>query len=281
MLHYFNVEIATKYGMKDATVLQSLAYWLKKNVETKTNIHDGVAWTFNSVSKMREYFPYLTYNQLADSLRRLEKNGLIVSSNYNKMGYDRTKWYTLTPLGEELTGISVRTSGGDYGCSREARKARLAEKQQAIAENKQQIVENSTMEDINSNIGMRQEQQPIPVIETNVAPIIATNVCTNEGTKLEHATALGIWKRYRPDKEIDRPDILASLYKEMGGFRFTNLVEETAAVGVDNILALVKLYGEMQRNGNIIKPRAQRMAKRRAKRINYDGFDFVDTSSKD
>lgn len=135
-------------------VLQSLAYWLQKNVINKNNIHDGVAWTFNSVSKMKEYFPYLTYNQLADSLRRLEKNGLIVSANYNKMGYDRTKWYTLTPYAEELTGVKVRSGGGDYGRSRAARKARLAEIKQEFAENQQPIVEISTMEDENCNNGL-------------------------------------------------------------------------------------------------------------------------------
>lgn len=270
MLHYFNVEIAAKYGMKDAVVLQSLAYWLQKNVINKNNIHDGVAWTFNSVSKMKEYFPYLTYNQLADCLRRLEKNGLIVSANYNKMGYDRTKWYTLTPYAEELTGVKVRTGGGDYGRSRATRKARLAGIKQELADNQQPIMENSTMDDANCSNGLLREQQPIPIIETNIAPVVASNSCANEGTNAENklnadaVTALGVWKRYRPEIELERPDILGKLYKEMGGFKFTNLVEEASAEGIDDIESLVRLYGEMLRSGDIMKPRGQRKKDRLA-----------------
>lgn len=189
MLHYFNVEIAAKYGIMDATVLQSLAYWLQKNVNNKNNIHDGMAWTFNSVRKMLEYFPYLTYNQLASSLRRLEKNGLVQTSNYNKMGYDRTKWYTLTALGEAVTGINVHSEGGDFGRSRAAKRARLGENNQGFGEfnqdigyNNQSIVENSTMDYAKNDNGLREKPQPIPIIETNIATVnINNNYAENDG----------------------------------------------------------------------------------------------------
>lgn len=71
--------------------------------------------------------------------------------------------------------------------------------------------------------------------------------------------ALGIWKRYLPNTELDRPDILGKLYKEFGSYKFTNLVEEAGAVGVGNIAELVNLYGKMQHSGDIRWPRAKRL----------------------
>lgn len=84
------------------------------------------------------------------------------------------------------------------------------------------------------------------------------------------AAALGVWKRYRQEIEIERADILGKLYKEMGGFKFTNLVEEASAEGIDDIESLVRLYGEMLRSGDIMKPRG----KRKKERLAVDRFSM-------
>lgn len=307
MLHYFNVEVAKQYGIKDAVVLQSLAFWLKKNVDNKNNVHDGVVWTFNSVNNMLEYFPYLTYNKLADSLRRLEKNGLITSSNYNKMGYDRTKWYTLTPLGESLTGTTVRCAGGDFGRSRAARKARFQEQQEKLGENNQSfgennqrlgensnpIVEISTMVNENVNDGCCEKERPIPIIETNIEADIAninniaddarnenqevseTINAENRTHKPSEVTALGIWKHYNPNTDLGHVDILGAYYEMLGSFKFTNLAEEAAHLGINKMLDLLDLCRKMEQNGDINYTQTQRKVKYKSKNFAFDKFDVT------
>ena len=49
-------------------------------------------------------FPYLSRPQIARHLRKLEELGVLVSDNFNTVGYDKTKWYSI--LDNECTEIS-------------------------------------------------------------------------------------------------------------------------------------------------------------------------------
>lgn len=107
--HSFNVEIAEQYGVYDAIILKNILFWVMKNKENGKHCHDGKYWTYNSVSAFSKLFPYLSEKQIRSILGRLEKNGLIVSGNYNKSAYDRTKWYALTDKALELYGMGGST----------------------------------------------------------------------------------------------------------------------------------------------------------------------------
>lgn len=107
--HSFNVDIAERYGVYDAIILKNILFWVMKNKENGKHCHDGKYWTYNSVSAFSKLFPYFSKKQIRSILGRLEKNGLIVSGNYNKSAYDRTKWYALTDKALELYGMGVST----------------------------------------------------------------------------------------------------------------------------------------------------------------------------
>lgn len=96
MEHHFSVEIATRYGILEAVLLNNLYFWIKKNEANGTNYHDGYYWTYNSTKAFHELFPYASTNKIRNALKRLEQEGLIITGNYNKSAYDRTMWYALT-----------------------------------------------------------------------------------------------------------------------------------------------------------------------------------------
>ncbi|QMP85179.1 replication initiation protein [Flavobacterium phage vB_FspP_elemoE_6-9C] len=95
MNHSFNVDIAKKYGVELAIILENMQWWIAKNKANKKHFHQGSYWTYNSVKAFSELFPYWSVHQIGRFLRRLEDEGLIVSKNFNKAGYDKTKWYTV------------------------------------------------------------------------------------------------------------------------------------------------------------------------------------------
>ena len=100
MKHIFDVEIAKRYGINAAVLLENIGYWIKQNEANQTNFYDGRYWTFNSRRAYRELFPYMSERQIATAFEKLISDGLIVTGNYNKLAYDRTLWYALTKKGE-------------------------------------------------------------------------------------------------------------------------------------------------------------------------------------
>jgi len=97
--HIFDVSEAKKYGVEKAILLYNFRFWLKHNEANRINIHskDGknYVWTYNSSSAFAEIFPYFNKNTITRWLRELEKDGILISGNFNRMKYDRTKWYTM------------------------------------------------------------------------------------------------------------------------------------------------------------------------------------------
>lgn len=116
--HSFNVEVARRIGVNCAIVFQHIHYWCVQNKKGGRNAieyeftddSDGgekkvkrlFFWTFNSVREYQETFPYFTYDQIRRILEKLQKEGLLFSGVFNEIGYDRTKWYTVSPKGVNL-----------------------------------------------------------------------------------------------------------------------------------------------------------------------------------
>lgn len=99
MQHSFDVEIAKKYGINCAVILNNLYFWVEKNRTNKRHFHDGRYWTYNSKKAFAELLPYLTTKQIDYSISKLIDKGLIITGNYNKIPYDRTLWYAITDFG--------------------------------------------------------------------------------------------------------------------------------------------------------------------------------------
>lgn len=109
MQHHFNVEVATKYGVHSAILLDNFYYWIEKNRANGNNFFDGYYWTYNSKKALSELFPYLSEKQVRTAIENLVNDGILITGNYNEMKMDRTTWYSITKKGYELLG-DCRTS---------------------------------------------------------------------------------------------------------------------------------------------------------------------------
>lgn len=98
--HSFDPDVAAKVGLNAAVIYQNILWWAEKNAANGKHHHDGLWWTYNSISAFSDLFPYLTAKQIRTALDKLEQEGLIASGCFNKSSYDRTKWYAPTcPIG--------------------------------------------------------------------------------------------------------------------------------------------------------------------------------------
>ena len=52
-------------------------------------------WTFNTYKEWQEQFPFWCEKTIKTCILNLEQKGYIISGNFNKMKYDRTKWYAI------------------------------------------------------------------------------------------------------------------------------------------------------------------------------------------
>jgi len=93
--YHFDTEDAKEFGVDGAIVLYNLSFWIAKNAANKKNYHEGKYWTYNSTNAFKELFPFWSTQKIGRVLRKLEEQGAIVSGNFNKAGFDKTKWYSV------------------------------------------------------------------------------------------------------------------------------------------------------------------------------------------
>jgi hypothetical protein len=107
MTYQFDIEIAKKYGVDSAVMIQNLAFWIKTNASNGKNFKDGRFWTYNSVKAYEKLFPFWSYKTIRRIIENLLKDGVLIAGNFNENTYDRTNWYSLS---DELISILDLTS---------------------------------------------------------------------------------------------------------------------------------------------------------------------------
>ena len=100
-MHHFNIYIAKDLGINAAIILSNLMHWLDINEANNTNYKEGKYWSYNSIPAFAKLFPYLSERQIRYVLNKLEEDNIIETDNFNKIAYDKTKWYTITDYGYE------------------------------------------------------------------------------------------------------------------------------------------------------------------------------------
>ena len=140
MRHAFNTDLAEKYGIEKALIIDYFAYWVVENMRNERNFHDGRYWVFNSASALSEKFHYISRRTMNQKLQELETDGILISGNFNKNKFDRTKWYSFKDeyawlLDEHRSSAEIAASSGDNLQS-------IGESSQSIGENCQWSGEN-------------------------------------------------------------------------------------------------------------------------------------------
>lgn len=121
MEHSFNTKIAEICGIEEAILLNNIFHWVQKNKSNDKHFYENRYWTYNSYRAFADLFPYMApekttiqkdgteikereLQRIRRAIQKLIKANLLIDGNFNKKGYDRTKWYSLTDLAYELLG---------------------------------------------------------------------------------------------------------------------------------------------------------------------------------
>lgn len=99
--------LAKSIGLNEAIILQQIHYWLRKS----NNVKDGYKWIYNSMTNWQKQFSFWSLPTVKRVFRSLEKQGLLITANYNKAGFDKTKWYRINY--EKLQHMSQRSDQND------------------------------------------------------------------------------------------------------------------------------------------------------------------------
>ena len=160
MIHSFNTDLAEQYGIEKALLLDHFCYWIAENERNEKNQIDGRTWVYNTSKALNEKFHYIPQKSIARHLKELENNGILISGNFNKVSFDRTKWYALSdeylyllndykPMGEaKHTNKKIKTENTEN--------IDIAENEKSICQNEKSISQNEKSDfskwEINKNI---------------------------------------------------------------------------------------------------------------------------------
>lgn len=188
MHHIFDVDIAVKYGVNAAILLQNIAFWCEHSRANEKHFYDGMYWTYNSVKAFQIQFPYMGKNQINNALKKLTDEGLVIKGNYNKNTYDRTCWYALTDFGKCI----VTKSDNAFP---------LSENQTFHFLKSEMDFSKPEMDLDESRNGFTRNQKPIPDIIPNINTDTFTHSADgeDEGGEVDHFNPYG--EGERPSKD--------------------------------------------------------------------------------
>ena len=86
--------LAKAIGLNEAIVLQQLHYWLE-NKKNPGRMVDGEKWVYNTYEEWHENFPFWGVSTIKRIFTALEERGLIITRQFDKGKYDRTKFYRI------------------------------------------------------------------------------------------------------------------------------------------------------------------------------------------
>ena len=87
--------LATIIGLNEAIVLQQIHYWIINKKKNQQDYIDGHYWVYNTYEQWHSQFPFFSISTLRRTFKSLENSGLLLTANYNKAGFDKTKWYAI------------------------------------------------------------------------------------------------------------------------------------------------------------------------------------------
>lgn len=90
----FRESEAIQYGVNEAIMIQNFRYWINKNKANEKHEYEGKTWTYNSRKAFKEIFPFWSDEQIKRILNSLVSKNIIQKGNFNKVGFDRTTWYS-------------------------------------------------------------------------------------------------------------------------------------------------------------------------------------------
>lgn len=103
-VYSFSTDDAVKHGVDAAILLHNIRYWLDHARAHGENEYDGYFWTYATASKLTSIFPFWSSNKIQKMIKKLEEDGVLISSSYSKSSFDRTKWYSMPDFSSQPNG---------------------------------------------------------------------------------------------------------------------------------------------------------------------------------
>lgn len=185
-----DTDLAVVIGLKEAVVAQQLNYWLHSK---SAKIINGRRWIYNTYEKwQKDSFPFFTIATIRRTFGSLEKQKIVLTGNFNKAGFDKTKWYSIDE--ERLDELMSRRCAQNEQtmCSKRADGA--AQNEQT---NTRYYTETTTDKDIYSSASAEQSKSKIKKNSSiNTEPPIYKDVINYLNEKLG--------AKYKPNSAINK-----------------------------------------------------------------------------
>lgn len=145
----FLPKLAEMLGSSDrALLLQQIHYWLQKSQHE----HDGHKWIYNTIKNWHKQFNWISERTLRSILKYLEDEGILLTGNYNKLKFDRTKWYTIDyDRLEELTNAFGNSCRMGKENSAESNRKKLPKETGKICQTNTRDYSETSLPEINSD----------------------------------------------------------------------------------------------------------------------------------
>lgn len=91
--HSFDVDIAQKYGLEEAIIIHHFQFWIRQNAAMGRNFQQGRTWMYQTQKEIAAIYPYFNEDSVQRILKRLIEKEVLISDNFNKNQFDKTKWY--------------------------------------------------------------------------------------------------------------------------------------------------------------------------------------------
>ncbi|AGV99376.1 phage replication protein [Bacillus thuringiensis serovar morrisoni str. 4AA1] len=175
----FKPALAKQIGLNEAIVLQQIHYWLEKS----NHNYDGRVWVYNTAEKWNDQFSWWSLSTMKRMFNKLEKEGYLLTGNYNKKGFDRTKWYSIDY--ERLTYAS---------CQNESMES-VKMNQCNVSEWPDPKHQNESMQQVNMTLTIPETTQRIP--ETTTKKVADTVEVPKKNNKIVYSPEFEeVWKHY-------------------------------------------------------------------------------------
>ena len=92
----FDEAFATRYGIREAVILQTICFRCDQHTKEGNHTHKGYHWMWDTVRTFHELYPWWSVKQVRAGLESLEQQDAITTGRFNKKRYDKTKWYRPT-----------------------------------------------------------------------------------------------------------------------------------------------------------------------------------------
>ena len=96
MRYSFHTEIAARYGVEEAILLDHIRFWCEKNQSNRDCRKEGRCWMYASAARLAEHFSFWSVPKIRRLLKSLVRQGALLEGRFGRFAFDRTLWYAIS-----------------------------------------------------------------------------------------------------------------------------------------------------------------------------------------